>query len=39
MDVSLLHFYCIRNKYIVYKCMYTIQKCVYTVYTYSTGGI
>jgi hypothetical protein len=24
MDVSPLHFYCIRNKYIVYKCMCTV---------------
>jgi hypothetical protein len=38
VDVSLLNFYCIINKYIVQKCMYTVFKCVYTVYTYSTGA-
>jgi hypothetical protein len=41
MDVSFLHFYCIRKKQIYcMKCMYTVQKPVYTVYTvhaYSTG--
>jgi hypothetical protein len=31
--LSFLHFYCIRNKYIVWKCIHT----VYTVDTYSTG--
>ena len=24
VDACLLHFYCIRNKYIVWKCVYTI---------------
>jgi len=35
MDVQLLHFYCIRNKYIVQKCTYT----VHTVHIYTTGEV
>jgi len=35
MDVSLLHFYCSRNKDVVYKCTYTVWICrpIYTIHT------
>jgi hypothetical protein len=32
MDMSLLYFYCIKNKYTVHKCMHTVQKGIYAVY-------
>jgi hypothetical protein len=40
MDVNSLYLYGIRNKYIVWKCMYTLLKFIYAVYVacmYSAG--
>ena len=41
VDVSLMLFYCIRNKELCcMKCMHTVYKCTYTVHAvhiYSTG--